>query len=185
MRYPPAETARKHDDILQAASALFRADGLGVNVRDIMRAAGLTHGAFYSHFDSKDALIAESAARSVSETLDLIRMAEAAPIPRKAFVDAYLSPEHRDDRAGGCTIAAIGSELARQSEDVRAALSGQIDEIIDRIAGLPGAEPGSTLSRQEAVRMFALGIGALIVARLVTGGLSDEILDAARRAFGD
>ncbi|MBW8732735.1 MAG: TetR/AcrR family transcriptional regulator [Asticcacaulis sp.] len=180
MRYSSEETAEKHERILDAAGMLFRSKGLSVNVRDIMAAAGLTHGAFYAHFDSKDALIAEIAERCVGETAALVATARDAPDPLAALSNAYLSREHRDHAEAGCAVAALGAELSRQTPESREGYTGKIDAIIDQIGALVDAD-NPKAARKDAIRHYALAVGALILARTVSRpDLSDEILDAAR-----
>jgi TetR/AcrR family transcriptional repressor of nem operon len=114
MRYPAEDTAERHEHILDAASQMFRQSGFdGVSVAAVMKAAGLTHGGFYAHFESKDALAAASVERSLAETLDLVEQASEAAEPLVTLVTEYLSAQHRDDPASGCTMAALASEISR------------------------------------------------------------------------
>src|SRR5271154_1121712 len=116
MRYPAQQTAERHERILDAASQMFRRNGFdGVSVAAVMEAAGLTHGGFYAHFDSKDALAAASVERALAETLSLAGQASETAEPLAAFVRGYLSAEHRDDPAHGCTMATLAPEIARAS----------------------------------------------------------------------
>ncbi len=103
--------------MLRQASRLFRAHGLaGVSVADITHAAGLTHGAFYGHFDSKSAIAAEacreSLTRAAARWLDIAAQSGADPLA--AVIDAYLSESHRDQPGGGCALAALGAETVRE-----------------------------------------------------------------------
>lgn len=180
MRYDPKDTAEKHERILDAAGALFRSKGLSVNVRDIMSAAGLTHGAFYAHFESKDALIAESAARCLDEVSAFIASTRDQADPLAALAGFYLDKSHRDNPAAGCAVAALGGELSRQTAESRDILTGKIEHLIEQIAVLTGTEDAE-VARIEAIRIYAMSVGALIMARLVSRPeLSDEILAAAR-----
>ena len=115
MRYPASETAEKHEQILTEAARLFRERGFaGAGVAEIMKAAGLTHGAFYAHFPSKGALAAEAVARAFAQSEDRIyASATDATDPRRAFLDSYLSSAHRNRPGEGCAIAALGPEIAR------------------------------------------------------------------------
>lgn len=180
MRYTSEETAEKHERILDAAGMLFRSKGLSVNVRDIMAAAGLTHGAFYAHFESKDALIAEIAERCVGETAALIATAGDTPDPIATISNLYLSREHRDHPGAGCVVAALGSELSRQTATFREGYTDKIEGIIDQISALTDADDPK-VARKDAIRLYAQAVGALILARTVSRpDLSDEILEAAR-----
>ena len=134
-----------------------------------MKEAGLTHGGFYAHFDSRDGMLAEAADRAgVDGMARLAQVAAAAP-PKKALeamLRTYLSKEHVEGVETGCAIAALGSELPRQSPRVRRAATRRIKEMIDLVArqspdwGQPGAH-------ERALVTMATALGALVVARAV------------------
>ncbi|MDB6013392.1 MAG: TetR family transcriptional regulator, partial [Gammaproteobacteria bacterium] len=114
MRYPADVTAARHRRILQEASRLFRERGLnGVSVPEIMKAAKLTHGPFYNHFASREALVTEVIDRVMGNLADQITSARNSKAARRQFLDAYLSAEHRDNPGDGCAIAALASDVAR------------------------------------------------------------------------
>jgi TetR/AcrR family transcriptional repressor of nem operon len=185
MRYPAEDTAERHERILDAASQLFRRNGFdGVSVAAVMKAAGLTHGGFYAHFDSKDALAAASVGRALAETLDLADQAGDTAEPLAALVTQYLSAQHRDDPATGCTIAALASEISRACGPVRHTFTSQVRSLVERIAGkvLPAQRPNA---RAEAMVVLSTLVGALLIARAVDDpALSAEILAANRAHFG-
>ena len=185
MRYPAEDTAERHEHILDAASHMFRQSGFdGVSVAAVMKAAGLTHGGFYAHFESKDALVAASVERSLSETLDLVEQAGEAAEPLVALVAEYLSTQHRDDPASGCTMVALASEISRASEPVRHTFSAQVRALVERIGGtfFPGLRANA---RAEAIVTMSTLVGALLIARAVEDpALSAEILAANRAHFG-
>jgi len=130
-----AETRRR---IIKTAAAEFRRKGInGAGVNDVMAAAGLTHGGFYRHFDSKDQLVAEACAAamgSVEETNE----ASACPALGKDGLEAiladYLSTDHRDNPSEGCTLAGLGSELARSDDKTRAAVTAGFLRLVDAFA---------------------------------------------------
>jgi len=112
VRYPAEQTAARHERILREASKLFRQRGLnGVSVPQIMKAARLTHGPFYNHFESKEALVAESIDRAMADTLQYIASFTRPTTARRQFLDAYLSPQHRDNPGEGCPIAALAGDV--------------------------------------------------------------------------
>ena len=120
MRKSREEAAQTRKRIVEAASCEFRKNGIvATGLNDLMKAAGLTHGGFYKHFESKDQLVAEACAEAV-ETAILESLAGAAS-EGAGFAAAYLSTGHRDSPATGCPLSAIGSELARSDEKTRAA----------------------------------------------------------------
>jgi TetR/AcrR family transcriptional repressor of nem operon len=173
------DTARHREEIVAAASRLFRERGIdGVSVPEIMGAAGLTHGGFYRHFDSKEHLAALAAAQAVEEEGHRI----AALSDEASLVGNYLSGEHCADRAGGCPIAALAGEVGRTAPDspVRVELTAGVSSFADGIATLGGHE------RDEALARLATMVGALVLARATEGApVSDEILAAARAALAD
>jgi TetR/AcrR family transcriptional repressor of nem operon len=177
MRYPANETAEKHERILKQAARLFRERGLdGAGVADIMKAAGLTHGAFYAHFPSKDALEAEAVERAFAQSDSRIYAPTAHPgDAKRAFLDTYLSAAHRDHPGSGCPIAALGPEIARDSaarnpftQRVKHMLEGMVSRFRWKHKGI---------ARRNAIHLLSTAVGALILARAVDDPhLSDEIL---------
>jgi TetR/AcrR family transcriptional repressor of nem operon len=179
MKVSREQVQQHRERILAAASHLFRERGFdGVSVADVMKAAGLTHGGFYGHFDSKDALIREAL---VYESPGRRRRTDAESVAE--YADAYLSTPHRDNRGTGCPIAGVGSEAARASADVRAALTGAIRRQIDRFSA---ASPGTTpaLRRRAAIAAYSAMVGAVVLARIVDDEeLSKEVLGATRKSI--
>src|ERR1700689_1504982 len=107
------EAAQTRKRIVEAASAEFRKNGIvATGLNDLMKSAGLTHGGFYKHFDSKDQLVAEACAEAVEAIMGVM----AAQPTMNAAVAAYLSARHRDNPASGCPLSAIGTELARSDK---------------------------------------------------------------------
>jgi TetR/AcrR family transcriptional repressor of nem operon len=179
MKVSREQVQQHRERILAAASQLFRERGFdGVSVADVMKAAGLTHGGFYGHFDSKDALIREAL---VYESPGRRRRTDAESAAE--YADAYLSTHHRDNRGTGCPIAGVGSEAVRAPADVRAALTKAIRRQIDRFSA---ASPGTTAAsrRRAAIAAYSAMVGAVILARIVDDEeLSKEVLGATRRSI--
>jgi TetR/AcrR family transcriptional repressor of nem operon len=159
-----------HERIVETAARAIRRTGYdGTSVADIMKEAGLTHGGFYAHFHSREAMLAEAADRAGAEAVAASsRIAAAAP-PEQALqslVQAYLSREHVDNTELGCPVAALGSEMPRQAPEVRRAATRRIKEMIDVVArqspdwGQPGAH-------EHALATVATMVGALLLARAV------------------
>jgi TetR/AcrR family transcriptional repressor of nem operon len=179
MRVTREKVVENRERIVAAASRLFREKGFdGVGVDAIMEQAGLTHGAFYRHFASKDALAAEAVARGLAA--GAARQSKYSSL--KEFVAAYLSPSHRDNRGGGCVLAALGGDVARQNRAARHAFSA---DIRDRLAWLAERMSGRrAAARRQAIATLSGLVGALVLARAVDDPtLSDEILAAARATF--
>jgi TetR/AcrR family transcriptional repressor of nem operon len=172
--------------ILEAAAAAFRARGAaGVGLADVMREAGLTHGGFYAHFKSKDSLVA--AALQTVNAARIARFNEAVADRRPcsgldAAIDIYLTSRHREHPESGCTIATLGSELAREHGSARHQISENAEAWLDAFADHAPAAAASGRARQ-ATGAFAAMIGGLILARIVEDShASDDIL-ADVRAF--
>ncbi|MGE4240851.1 TetR/AcrR family transcriptional regulator [Ramlibacter sp.] len=183
---PHARAAAKeasHDRIVSAAARAIRRSGYdGTGVADIMKEAGLTHGAFYAHFASREAMLAEAADRAGAESLAAVAKAAARVPPEKALaamLRAYLSREHVENAELGCPVAALGSEMPRQAPEVRRAATLRIKEMNDLVArqspdwGRPGAH-------ERALATVATMVGALLLARAVDEpALSDDLRQAA------
>lgn len=183
MRYPAEETAKKHERILAEASKLFRERGFdGVSVAEIMKATGLTHGPFYNHFASKEALMADSIAHASASTGVGLDAVLDDPEALRAYVQDYLSPGHRDCPGEGCVLAALSGE-ARNQPAVRAPFSTHLKASIDKFARhFPWKKKSDT--RVEAIRALSAMVGAVALARAVDDAeLSDEILAAVRSAY--
>jgi TetR/AcrR family transcriptional repressor of nem operon len=178
MRVTKEKAAENRERIVAAASRLFREKGFdAVGVDAIMDAVGLTHGGFYRHFRSKDDLAAEAVARGLAAAAERQGSRETLP----ELVEAYLAPAHRDDVGGGCTLAALGCDIARQDGGVRRGLTEYVRAQVARLARLVGGKPEA--SRAQALATLSGLVGAVVLARAVDDpALSDEILAAARAA---
>ena len=172
-----------HERIVDAAARAIRRSGYnGTGVADIMKAAGLTHGGFYAHFASREAMLAEAGDRAGSEAIVLMEQVAASVPPQQALqamMQAYLSEAHLNGIETGCATAALGSEMPRQAPGVRRAATRRIKEMIDLVArqspdwGQPGAH-------ERALFTVATMVGALVLARAVDEPkLSDALREAA------
>jgi TetR/AcrR family transcriptional repressor of nem operon len=181
MRVSRDKAAGNRERIVHTASRLFREKGFdGVGIDAIMKDAGLTHGGFYVHFGSKDDLAAEAVTRALEQS----REKQGGFTSLHDLVSDYLSDRHRDDRANGCAVTALGADIARQSKGVRRGLTAHVRAQLDRFARL-FRNGGTAGRRNRAIATLAGVIGALTLARAVDdASLSNEILAAAREAFG-
>lgn len=175
MRITKEKRQENHDRIVAIASEMFRERGFdGVGVADMMQAAGLTHGGFYNHFASKEALIVEAAAKGFVETSERYANYSVGDV-----IDAYISRQHRDTRGQGCPAAALSGEAARLPEDTRTVfgngIAGLIAALETGLAGRPDARP-------QAINLLAQAVGAVVLSRACPDGspLADEILDTCR-----
>lgn len=177
MKVSKEQLAENRTKILGAAARLFRLRGFDeVSVAEIMKDAGLTHGAFYGHFPSKDALIAEAVRHALPLSPD-----KAQPRrPAAEFADGYLSVKHRDNRATSCLFSSLGTEAIRGSAELRHGMTEGVRRRIDHLSvDADGDEPKE--KRQAAIAAWSAMVGAMVLARLVDDeALSKEILIATR-----
>lgn len=174
MKVSREQMAENRRGILEAAGRLFRERGFdAVSVAEVMKAAGLTHGGFYGHFDSKDDLIVHALGHAIDA-----RKGTAPDL--RAFMDAYLSPQHRDNTAGGCPIAGLVADTLRQTPEARSAVTNGVRSQIDWISGNL-TRLNETDQRRQAIATCAAMVGATILARATADtALSDEILKETR-----
>jgi len=178
MRGTREQKAETRERIVEAAGRLFRRQGIdAVGVDAVMHAAGLTHGGFYGHFASKEALVAEVAAASLARSAARWEQISAEAPAEQALgriVDAYLDPAHVANAEGGCVLTTLGPEVARRAE-VRPAIAGSVRTMaaaLERCGG--GGEAG-------ALAALSMMVGAVVLARLADRAeLADSILAAAR-----
>ena len=177
-----------HERIVEAAARAIRRSGYnGTSVADIMKAAGLTHGGFYAHFESREAMLAEAADRAGAESVALMEHVAATTPPEetlRAMAEAYLAQEHLEDVETGCGTAALVSEMPRQTAEVRRAATRRIKEMIDLVARqLPNwGQPGA---HEQALVIVAMMVGTLTLARAVDDPkLSEALRDAALNQLG-
>jgi TetR/AcrR family transcriptional repressor of nem operon len=174
MRYPVEETAAKHERIVREASRLFRKRGFeNVSVGEVMKAAGLTHGAFYAHFGSKEEL--QAAAVAYGQKVSLGRLQRNQKKAKGTFDDRYLSSWHRDHPGDGCTMAALGPEVARATPKLKTAFEQGLEDFLSAKDG----------DRNEAIFHTAAMIGGVVLARAVLDRrFSEEILKRVREKLG-
>jgi TetR/AcrR family transcriptional repressor of nem operon len=189
MRYSKEHKQETHAKIVKKAAVLLREKGAhGIGVADLMKEAGLTHGGFYAHFESREALVIEAFAYAMDRSTERWRkIAEQTPPDKRlaTFIQSYLTPVHRDDPGHGCAVPALGADIARESPRTRKAFAAKLDQMIDMIADQIADAPRK-LARKQAVVTLATMMGALVMARVAGNGeFSDEILSAGREAALD
>lgn len=185
MRVSREQAADNRKRIVDEAARLFREGGIATTgVDTVMNAAGLTHGGFYTHFESKDKLAAEACRKSLARSLEKWTALAATSDPLKAIVEHYLSDRHRDNPGEGCLIAALLTEASRSKPEVRQAITEGIKSLLGVLEShVSGRDKKAR--RTNAVNLFTSMIGALAVARAVDdAALSTEILSAASKALG-
>ncbi|MBB4391038.1 TetR/AcrR family transcriptional regulator [Bradyrhizobium sp. ERR14] len=184
MRYSREHKQETHDRIVRKASVRLREKGAhGIGVADLMKEAGLTHGGFYAHFDSREALVIEAFGYAMDRSMEHWRKItdEVSPDKRLAMIaEAYLSALHRDNPGHGCSIPALGAEIARESPKARKAFAGKLDEMIEQLADNIPSMPRKA-ARKQAVATLATMAGTMLLARIAgSSELSDEVLKVGR-----
>jgi TetR/AcrR family transcriptional repressor of nem operon len=186
MRYSKEHKQETHERIVRKASVRLREKGAhGIGVADLMKEAGLTHGGFYAHFDSRDALVIEAFAYAMDRSMEHWRkMAADMPLEKRlaTIVDIYLTKTHRDDPGRGCAVPSLGSEIARESPKTRKAFAVKLEQMVDMIADQIPDLPRKA-ARKQASAALATMMGTLVMSRIAGNGeFSDEILAAGREA---
>ena len=177
MGHSRAEKAQSRERILAAASTRIREAGLeGISVGELMKSVNLTHGGFYGHFDSRDALIAAA--------LEQASAAHSGPPGKrtvKSIVNNYLSPAHRDHPNSGCAIPTLAGEVGRAEPEVRAIMAEQLDRSLDVMTEALGTSGKD--AEQFAMASWSMMVGAIMVSRVFKDDpRADQILAAARKA---
>lgn len=184
MKVSREQFAENRERILDVAGTLFREKGFdGIGIADIMKAAGMTHGGFYRHFESKDDLIDQASQKALARGAGYWeRTIGDDDNPHAALtrlLQMYLSEAHRDASGKGCSLAALGADAARQNGSVRKTFAHGMELLVDKLTALL---PGRTraVRRRKALASFSQMMGALILSRAVDDpALSKEILSAA------
>lgn len=183
MKVTKAQAHANRAHVVETASRLFRERGFdGVGVADLMAAAGFTHGGFYKNFGSKADLMAEATACGIAQTAAL-----AVGVDAPTFVGHYLSREHRDGRASGCTMAALAGDAARQPDAVRAAFAEGVENLLALLGRqVDQSDPADAArARARILDVLSHAVGALVMSRACPDDspLADEILAVCRDAI--
>jgi TetR/AcrR family transcriptional repressor of nem operon len=188
MRYAESHRRQTHRRIVENASYGLRQNGAqGLSVVDLMKLAGLTHGGFYNHFDSRAALVGEAIAFAMDQMTERwknLANGKANGERFEALIADYLSPRHRDNPKQGCALPTLATDVARSGPNERRALASKLEKMIDVFVELlSDGEPQQ--ARQIATGAIATMVGSIVLSHAVGAGkLSDRILDAGREAAG-
>ena len=185
MRVSRVQAAENRQTVIDVASRLFREHGFdGIGLKDLMKGAGLTQGAFYKQFTSKEDLAAQASRRAMASAFRRLS-AEAAANPDDplgAIIALYLSTEHREERMDGCPVAALGPDAARQGSDVKASFEAGIREYLEMLGRCVGEAEGKEPSA-KAMAILSTMVGAVILSRAVNDKrLSKQFLQAAAKS---
>lgn len=185
MRITKEKAAQNRARMVEAAARMFRQEGLeGVGIDAVAAEAGLTHGAIYSHFKSKDELAAAAVAHALAASMtewSALTEGMDAPSAFETLLKAYVSRQHRDEPGAGCSIALLGSEAQRASAPLQQVFKQGAEKMIEVVA-MSGGKPVVGAQRVDAIANVAAMIGALVLSRatIADKALSDEILKAVR-----
>lgn len=182
MRVSRSQAEQNRQTVIDVASRLFREHGFdGIGLKDLMKSAGLTQGAFYKQFASKEDLAAKASRRALESAAGRWSAAVAAKPgdPLGAVIDFYLSTGHREEKMDGCPVVALGSDAARQGSDVKASFESGIREYLELLGGwlddAHGKNPGD-----KAMAILSTMVGAVVLSRAVNDEwLSKQFLQAA------
>jgi TetR/AcrR family transcriptional repressor of nem operon len=182
MRVSKQKAAENRQQIVEAATRLFKERGIGATgVDSITRAAGLTHGAVYSQFGSKEAIAVDSIRLALRGSKQAWLRVAAKKGKKKvllAIVESYLSARHRDAPGTGCVVAALGGDISRQPKAVRDTFTEEFKRALEFLAELMSSDD-SSITRDDALAAFASMAGGLMLARAISDPqLSDRILKA-------
>ena len=184
MRVSRIQAAENRQTVINVASRLFRERGFdGIGLKDLMKGAGLTQGAFYKQFASKDDLAAQASRRALESAFSRWSAAAAAnpKDPLGAVIAFYLSTEHREERMDGCPIVALGSDAARQGRDVKASFEAGIKAHLE-VLGRLIAETDGEAPQGKAMAILSTMVGALTLSRVVNDpDLAQSLLKAAAK----
>jgi TetR/AcrR family transcriptional regulator, transcriptional repressor for nem operon len=184
------QAEENHEAVIAAASRLFKARGInGVSVPELMAEAGLTHGAFYGHFKSKDDLAAAACEHAFAEKREVYAdLQKRHDGDRRAaleeFVKRYTAKSHRDQPSLGCPVAALVEDASREEfkGPVRKVFAGGVETMVEGLQALSGTR-SKNARRDQALADAAMLVGALVLSRATKGQpISEEVLEAARKA---
>ncbi|MDC0713853.1 TetR/AcrR family transcriptional regulator [Stigmatella sp. ncwal1] len=183
MNQKTEQKQKSREAILASAATLLRERGITASsVSDVMKGAGLTVGGFYNHFDSKEALFAETIRSSASTLWNKLLASAKGDSPRErvgSVLSRYLSRVHRDQADPGCLLPNTVPEASREGEPYLSALEAELTGFVDSLGAMLGEDVGR---REKALGLIALMYGALSLARAVRGtSLSDDVLQAAKK----
>lgn len=182
MRVSRIQAEENRQTVINVASRLFREHGFdGIGLKELMKGAGLTQGAFYKQFASKDDLAAQAASRALETALNRWKVAAAdnAQDPLEEVLAFYLSMEHRAKRKDGCPVVALGSDAARQGGDLKAAFEAGIKEQLEMLGDWIGDTHRDEFSGRAMIILSTM-VGAMVLARAVNDtALAQGILDTA------
>lgn len=180
MRVSREKALESREQVIDTAARLLRERGFdGIGVADIMKAAGMTHGGFYRHFESKDELAVKASERAITESKAAIidALSKKPQDPLRAIIERYVSAVHRDDPGTGCILPALAADAARRDDPALSQVfTTNIQEYLDQLGILLAARPAATGVRSPAA-ILAEMVGAVVLSRVITdAALADSFI---------
>jgi TetR/AcrR family transcriptional repressor of nem operon len=186
-RYSTDHKEKTHAAIVDAAAERIRVAGFdALGVASIMAEAGLTHGGFYAHFPSRDALLAAAVTRLFEKACETVGRFEEkyGEAGLEKYIDFYLSPRHRDDIEHGCPIPSLAGDAQRAAPQVKAAFEAGMDKLAERLGQMIPATKGNAGGKKAALALYGEMAGVLSVSRTIGDAKqSSELLAAKRKAM--
>lgn len=181
MRVSREKALENREQVIATAARLLRERGFdGIGVADIMKAAGMTHGGFYRHFESKDELAVKASEKAIADTKAVIvdELSKRPEDPLRVLIERYVSSNHRDDPGAGCILPALAADAARRDDPaLRQVFSANIQEYLDQLAILLAARPAATGVRSAAGILSEM-VGAVVLARVIGDeALADQLIN--------
>lgn len=183
MRMSQVDKDKSHARIVASASRLLRERGVdGASVSDVMKDAGLTHGGFYKHFDSKDALVESAIEQAFTSFIDMLQ--DGAPDQAAAaYRELYLSDKHVRNPGKGCPVAAVAQDVSRGSKPLKAAFGRGVDQVVGALAESMDGSPAER--RTAALQQFSMLVGAVVIARASDPKIAGEVLSAVAEGVNE
>ncbi|MDN3922777.1 TetR/AcrR family transcriptional regulator [Roseateles violae] len=194
MKVSKEQASANRQTILETAARLYRERGFdGVGVAEITREAGFTHGGFYGHFESKEALAAEACELAFAAPLARLRASlDKHGGDARPYFQNYLRPQHRDAAGQGCPMPALAADAARAPGPIADALTRGIAAYLETLAGQrpdgTRTEAPDAADKARAILSLSALVGGMVLARATAAGapaLSDEILASLQQQLGD
>ncbi len=181
MRVSREKALESREQVIETAARLLRERGFdGIGVADIMKAAGMTHGGFYRHFESKDDLAVKASERAITESKAVLvdELSKQPKDPLRAIVERYVSAVHRDDPGTGCILPALAADAARRDDPaLREVFTANIQEYLDQLGALLAVRPAATGVRTPAA-ILAEMVGAVVLSRVISDEtLADQLIN--------
>ncbi len=181
MRVSREKALESREHVIDTAARLLRERGFdGIGVADIMKAAGMTHGGFYRHFESKDDLAVKASERAIAETTHILteELAKQPQDPFRAVIERYVSSVHRDDPGSGCILPALAADAARRDDPaLRGVFTANIQAYLEQLELMLAAQ--SPDGHRTPAAILSEMVGAIVLSRVIEDkAMADALIEA-------